>query len=192
MKSAEQQVLESIDELLAGQDDSLVMPMTTLNQATAKVVDQNAKIITRLQEKVIKAADRDTTRQLDQLDGVYTRVLEGLNLWQEDANFLLTQLAAKGGFTKAGEPLEAALQKEVTEAPQLAYAGTLVLAVKEAIPFFEQLIEVLREIRDRLPGVATDLRGEPPAKYPADDEVESDERTELAEVADSEIDWPEV
>ncbi len=50
MKSATQQVLESIDELLAGQDDQLIMPMTTLNQATAAIVDKNAKIITKMQD----------------------------------------------------------------------------------------------------------------------------------------------
>lgn len=189
MKSAEQQVLESIDELLAGQDDQLIMPMNVLNQATAKIVEKNAKIITRMQDKLLRVADKQTTRSMDHLDGVFTRVMGGLDSWQFDMNFLLTQLAAKGGFTKAGEPLEAALMQEATRAPDLAYGATLVLAVKEAIPFFTQLIEVLREIRDRMSPQAIKIAGETPAEEPeVEAEAQTDEATE-GPVEDDDYEW---
>lgn len=160
IQSAAETVLESIEVLLAGQDDRLVMPLTTLNKATADLVGKNAKIVTRMQEKILRDAARNLTHHDNALDAVSTRVLAGLDNWQYDAQFLLTQLAAKGGFTKIGEPLEAALEAEVLKAPELAYVGTLVLAVKEAVPYFVQLIEVLREIRDRMPPLALHLQGE--------------------------------
>lgn len=190
MKSATQQVLESIDELLAGQDDALILPMTTLNQATATVFAKNNKIITRMQDKILRAADKATTLHLDALDGVFTRVLEGLDTWQFDMNFLLTQLAAKGGFTKAGEPLEAALQAELASAPKLAYEGTLVLAVAEAIPYFEQLIHVLREIRDRLPAAEVRLPDEVPSGDDDEELIQADTTAGIGD--DSTVDWPEV
>jgi hypothetical protein len=186
MHSAAEQVLMSIDELLVANDDKLVVPMTTLNKATSSVFQKNTKIITQLQQKILKAADLETTKHLDALDGVYTTVLQGLDTWQFDVNFLLTQLAAKGGFTEAGQSLEHALEKELSEAPQLAYQGTLVLAVAEAIPYLNQLIEVLREIRDRMPPNAMRVAGEVPAKSAMPDEPVIDtDRSEWIEPSES-------
>lgn len=182
MYSAAQQALMNIDEALVEQDDKLILPMNTLNKATSSIFQKNTQIITKMQEKIIKAADRETTTALDHLDGVYTTVLQGLDTWQFDVNFLLTQLAAKGGFTEAGQSLEHALQKTLAEAPQLAYQGTLVLAVKEAIPYMEQLIEVLREIRDRMPPNAMRVAGERAAESALPDEPIIDtDRTEWTE-----------
>lgn len=192
MHSAADQVLMSIDELLAGQDDKLILPMSTLNKATSTIFQKNTKIITQLQEKIIKAADRATTLHLDALDGVLTTVLQGLDTWQFDVHFLLTQLAAKGGFTEAGEPLEAALQAELADASKLAYQGTLVLAVAEAIPYLNQLIEVLREIRDRMPPIATRIAGEPPARYQPTDEPANEPPPAEALESESPMNWPEL
>lgn len=190
-KSAEQQVLESIDELLCGQDDALVLPMNSLNQGVAKVFENHAKIITKMQDRLLRAADKEAVRNIDKIDGVFTRLLQGLDGWQFDAHFLLTQLAAKGGMAKVGDPLEAALIKEITEAPQLAYAGTLVLAVKEAVPYLDQLIEVLREIRDRMPPKAIHVRGEVPALAPTD-EPDAETQEALPEIDEPSIEWEEV
>lgn len=166
--SAIDQVLMSIDELLAGQDDKIILPLTTLNTATTTLVDKNAKIVTRLMEKILKHLDKATTKNLDALDSVYTSVLAGLDDWQFNVNFLLSQLAAKGGFTEAGEPLEAALDKNITDAAQLTYTGTLVLAIHELKPFLIDLIEVLREIRDRMPPQSIRVVGEKPAEAPTE------------------------
>lgn len=163
MKSAEQVVLESIDELLCSQDDSLVLPMTKLDKAVSDIVVKHAKTVATFQDKILRAASRHTTKAVDQLDGVYTRLLQGLDAWQYDMHFLLQQLAAKGGVIKVGDPLETALIEEATRAPELLYGGTLVLSVKEAVGHLDDLIEVLREIRDRMPPRALRLRGEPPS-----------------------------
>jgi hypothetical protein len=184
MLSAADQVLQAIDALLVEQDDKLVLPMTTLNSATSTIFQKNQKVITALQNKVLKAADLATTQSLDALDSVYTTLLQGLDTWQYDSNFLLTQLAAKGGFTEAGEPLHAALQKELAEAPQLAYGGTLVLAIAEAVPYLDQLIEVLREIRDRMPPQAMRVFGTQPAKSAQEDEPIVDTEEEAFQLED--------
>lgn len=167
MQSAEQQVLSSIDELLSSQENSLVIPYSALNAAVADIVSKNTKVISKLIDKIVRHADREQTVLGDALDAIQTTVLNGLDAYIYDQEYLLSQLAAKGGLTKAGDPLTQALLTETTQAGQLAYQGTLVLAVKEAIPFFTQLIEVLREIRDRMPELPLRTQGETPADAPA-------------------------
>lgn len=150
IRTTEQELLDSIDFLQGANNDALMIPLSTVNQAVVDVVDKNSALIGKLQGKILRKLDHATTKNLDALDGVYTRLLAGLDAYQYDAHYLLQQLAVKGGITQAGQPLETALLEQVTRAPELAYGATLVLAVKEAIPFFEQLIQVLREIRDKL------------------------------------------
>lgn len=177
LQTTEQDLLDSIDYLQGANSDALMIPMTTLNEAITAIVDKNSGIIAKMQGKLLRKIDHASTKQLDALDGVYTRLLQGLDAYQFDAHHLLEQLAVKGGFTQVGQPLETALLKEVTEAPQLAYAGTLVLAVKEAVPYLEQLIEVLREIRDRMPPLSIRVKGEtPPASE--QDEPKADDQAE--------------
>lgn len=151
MKSAEQTVLESIDQLLAQQDHELSIPFSTLNQAVTDVVTRNGKVITKLTDRVLRDADKHLTRAGDVLDAVQTTVLQGLDAYHWDQEYLLTQLASKGGLIEAGDPLTKALVEQAVNAPELAYAGTLVLAVKEAIPWLERLTESLDGIRRRLP-----------------------------------------
>lgn len=160
IESAAEQVLRSIDELLTEQDNTMIIPMTQVSNTVKEVVEKNAKLITRMQGKILRGLNTTTTHHLDMLDGVHTRILGGLDAWQSDVHYMLTQLASKSNSIQTGQRLEDMLIHEAEKAPELAYAGTLVLAVKEAIPYFEQLIEVLREIRDRMPGSPVSFPGE--------------------------------
>lgn len=189
LQTYEEQILESIDTLQAANADALVLPMSNINQAIVSLVDKNSTLIGKLQTKILRKLDHATTKNLDHLDGVYTRLLAGLDAYQFDADHLLQLLASKGSFIKAGQPLETALIEEVTKAPEIAYAGTLVLAVKEAVPYLNLLIEVLREIRDRMPPLSIRIKGEtPPASEP--DEPEGDTDEEPAQIAaDEPTEW---
>lgn len=58
-------------------------------------------------------------------------------------------------MTAIGEPLANALTKELTEGGQLEYQGTLVLAVKEAVPWLNRIAVALESIAASLrPGKA--------------------------------------
>jgi hypothetical protein len=192
LQTYEEQLLESIDTLQAANADALVLPMTTVNQAIASLIDKNSTLIGKLQTKILRKLDHATTKNLDHLDGIYTRLLAGLDAYQFDADHLLQLLAAKGGAIKAGAPLETALVEEILKAPELAYGATLVLSVREAIPIFHELIEVLREIRDRMPPQAVRIKGEiAPASEPDEPEADTEE-SEPAEPEDELKQWPEV
>jgi hypothetical protein len=131
MKSAEQQLLESIDELLVAQDNDLIIPYTKVNQEVTDQVTRNSKILVKMTDKILRSLDKEQTNLGDSLNAVQTRVLQGIDNWLQDQELYLQNLAVKGGEIEAGQPLEAALAKETTEAGETAYLGTLVLAVKE-------------------------------------------------------------
>jgi hypothetical protein len=164
MQSAEQQLLDAIDEMQALSEAGMSIIFTRTNQAIADLVKKNDKIVVGLQGKILKQLAKDQVESDNHIDRLSTLVLSGLDDQQFSSHMLLTQLAHKGGFTKAGYPLESALLQSEVQAPSLAYLGTLLLALGDLKPFAAQLIEVLREIRDRMPGVPTELRGEAHAK----------------------------
>lgn len=139
-------MLESIDRLLAENENSLAVPMTRVNQAVAEVVDINAKAVKRLAEKILRAADRESVSIDNHLDRVYTGLLGGVDTWLQESQFLLQQLSVKGGLSEIGSPLETALEIAATQSPGLEYMGTLVLAVKEAVPWLDRIAVALEKI----------------------------------------------
>lgn len=155
-------LLQEIEATLTQNDAAIQIPLTKIHQGIAELSKDNAKIITKLQGKVIKFLDRTVTSHDNELDRVQTLVLRGLQNWQNDNRLMLTQLAAKTGLTAPGDPLEAALVERVAEAPDLAYSATLLLALREFQRPLGRLIEVLEEIRDRLPGAPVQVPGELP------------------------------
>lgn len=174
MEAADTQVYAAIDQLLVEQDDHLMLPMTKLNIAIKGLFEENTRAITKIQDKLIRKVDRETTKQSDHLDVALTRVQNALETWQQETQYLLTQIAAKGGIVKAGDPLESALLTDLAQAPQLQLGTTLVLEVSRLGPYFVSLIEVLREIRDRMPGTPVRFAGEPAAEEDPEAVVEDD------------------
>lgn len=162
MQTAEQQLLQAIEEMLVGEESAIAIPLTKMNQGIAQLSEENSKLITRMQGKILKSLARHVTAEDNDLELLSTVILNGLQQWQNENHLLLTQLAAKAGFTNAGDELEAALIQQVAEAPELAYSATLLLAIRDAFPYAERLIRVLEEIRDRMGGASVQLPGELP------------------------------
>jgi hypothetical protein len=174
MLTAEETILQSIDEILSETENSLAVPMTAINQAVSHVVDNNAKTIKRLTERILRAADKEVVGIDDKLDAVYTGLLGGIDAWLGDTHFLLQQLSTKGGLAEIGAPLESALLKEVTDAPKLEYGATLVLAVKEAVPWLDRMTVALERIADGMSPLERREPGEAAAVYD-DDATAADE-----------------
>ena len=57
-QTAEEQMLDAIDAMLAGNESALSIPYSALNQAISDVVVQNGKAIKRITEKVLREADK--------------------------------------------------------------------------------------------------------------------------------------
>jgi hypothetical protein len=145
-QSAQDAVLESIDALLAQNEHALTIPLTKINEAVAKVVTNNAKVVEKFTTKILRAADKQLVANEDRLHGAQMTILNGIDAWLSDQHLLLSQLASKGGLMELGEPLAAALTKEATEGKQLTYEGTLVLKVAEAVPWLERIAIAIEKI----------------------------------------------
>lgn len=182
-QSAQDAVLASIDQLLAQNEDQLTVPLTKINQAVAQIVEANGKAIAKFTTKILRAADKQLVANDNVLNAVQTTLLQGIDAWLSDQQFLLQQLASKAGLQELGEPLAAALTKEATEGKQLTYEGTLVLKVAEAVPWLERIATACERIATAIeatfPLDLPAVRGDPTAgdggdssgEEPADDDA---------------------
>ena len=144
--------LQSIDQFIGENHEGLSVPMTTLNQAISNLIEGNGKAIKGLTSRVVKAIDRHVVTNDEQVDSALTTLLQGIDAWLSSQEYALTLMSSKGGLLEIGEPLAAVLAEDAAQGKQLAYQGTLVLSIREAEGKIDELIEVLREIRDRMPG----------------------------------------
>jgi len=164
------QLLDSIETLLADNENLITLPLTAINQGIAQLSVQNARTITKIEGKLLKAIDAYAVQNDNAIDSFGLALLQPLQDWQTENNLLLTQLAASAGLTQPGDPLEAALVQQIADEPELAYSATLLIAIRDLLPYARQLIEVLREIRDRMPSIPVHVPGEPYASAEALDE----------------------
>lgn len=173
-------MLDQIDAMQDAQDAALVLPLTALNQSTVDAVGAAQKSVNKLLSRILQRIDRETTTSLDALDGLFTTTSAAINQYLMENEFLVGQLAVKGGLIEVGNSLESALQDEAEQAPQLLYASTLYQALEDLKPMLRDILEVWREIRDRMPPLALHVAGERPAQEPSN---EPDADTDVATLA---------
>ncbi len=154
------QLLSSIETLLADNQNLISLPLTAINQGIAQLSVLSAKAIAKVANTLTKQIAADIVTNSNAVDSLGTSILQPLYDWQAQNELLLTQLAASAGLTQPGDPLTAALVESAAEQPELAYSATLLMALREAMGRFDGLVEVLREIRDRMPPLAVRNEGE--------------------------------
>jgi hypothetical protein len=189
IENAEGQFLSALETLLASQEISVSLPLTTINKALTEAVTINAKLIRKVQGRIVKALDRPIVANTNDIDRLGTVLLEPLQAWADNTQLLLTQLAAKTGLTQIGDPLEQALVEQVVDAPELAYSASLLLALREAMPFLARIAGALEEIRDRTGGAPYTIPGDETTEADIADEETTDKSPEIETLP---IDWPEV
>lgn len=163
-KTPEQlQLLGAIETLLAEGENQISLPLTAINQSIAALSVQSSKSVVSIQNRLIRSIEQHAVAQDNEIDAFGLAILKPLQDWQEENNLLLNHLAAAAGVIQPGDPLEAALVTQVAEQPELAYSATLLIALRDVLPLFGQIVEVLREIRDRLPNAPVHVPGEPRA-----------------------------
>lgn len=176
--TAEEQVLKAVAESFAESEDDLAGPIKKLLAHVQDEILQNEKCCTRLKTKFTKFLNKAQAECGNDLSACLSHLASNLYLGIEDDDAILTQLAVKGGLLQVGQDL-GTLDEEIEKVEdKLEYGGTLVLAIKEAIPFFNELIQVLREIRDRIPGMPFVAPGETEPESEGD-YLKSDEYVEM-------------
>lgn len=170
------ELLAAISDVIGENDDAVRVPMSVLNQDIANLVAENAKVIARVSNVLTRRLTQSVTDSDNDLELIGTVLLSGLHAQVQENDLLLNHLASSAGMIGPGDPLEAALLNQVADAPELAYSATLLIALKEAMPIGWAIVEVLREIRDRLQGEPIAFQGE----FPALEEPDAIEATEGA------------
>lgn len=140
--------IEAVQTALDNDGAQIVTIGSQLGQQAAQLVLATAKPIKKLQDKLLKDAAKKIVASDNGIDYLSTSLLNGANTWLQEAEFLLQNLAVKGGMIDPGDPLAEALATEVASEPQIEYLGTLVLAVKEAVPWLDRIAHALERIAD--------------------------------------------
>jgi len=127
------------------------------------------KTCLKCQNKVKSCITKSQTNQANQIDSVLTKINSWINQNQLMHDWTLAGIAVKAGVIEPGQGVDD-VRWDIEPAASLGpeYGGTLVLSCRELITTIEPLLEVLREIRDRMGGVPTSIPGETPANAPAD------------------------
>lgn len=180
--SGKAQLMQSIDAVLADNEEQISLPLTALNQGIAQLSQDASKAVVRVGNAITRALVQTSTDQSNALDALGTAILQPLYDWQTENDLLLNHLAAAAGLIQPGDPLMQALANQTAEVPELAYSATLLIALREAMGVFPQLIEVLREIRDRMPPLSVHDAGEARASEPTN---QAEGGTDVAEITGS-------
>lgn len=176
MRAPSEEEIEAVQTALDSDGQEIITVGTQLGQDAAKLVLATAKPIKRLQDRLLKDAAKQLVTRDNSIDYLSTRLLSGVNTWLQEAEFLLQNIAVKGGMIQPGDPLVQALAQEVADEPKIEYMGTLVLAVKEAVPWLERIACALEII-------AANSGGQPALVTPSDSGQSAADDTALSDVA---------
>lgn len=134
-----QDELDAVRTALDSDGAEIITVGNQLGREAAALVLAAAKPIKKLQDRLIRDANKHLVATSNGVDFFQTSLLNGVNTWLREAEYLLQNIAVKGGIIQPGDPIEKALAQEVADEPQIEYLGTLVLAVKEAVPWLERV-----------------------------------------------------
>ena len=161
---AEEQVVQSLSTALSQNESDLAGPVNTMLLALQQMGKFEESSVAKIQTKIKSAATKSQKIAGNSLEVVFGNFLRMINQAIEIAEGALRELAVKGGKIQVGEPLENAVSVETPQESPMQWGGSLLLDVSSLQPSLDKLIEVLMEIRDRLPGTPVEFPGELPSK----------------------------
>lgn len=128
------------------------------------------KACEKIARKINGSINRQLTVQANGIDHVVTQLLTWISGQLATSEWTLTGIAVKAGCIQAGLSLDAVVwDQEPACSLGPEYGGTLILDCRGLGEQLAPFLEVLREIRDRMGGVAVKLPGEPASKEEDED-----------------------
>jgi hypothetical protein len=179
--TSDQQLLAAINALLADNEEQIQLPLTAIALSAAQLSQQTSGAVTRLGNAITKHIALGIVDNANGLDFLSTAILQPLYDWQTENDLLLNHLAASAGLIQPGDPLVNALMDQAAQEPELAYSAIMAVAIHDLRDVARQIVEVLREMRDRMPGA--------PVAIPTEQQADQDEIDEPAPI-DAEFDTP--
>ena len=163
LDQAEAMAGEYLLDQLEAQEIALGELGQRIDERTQVEILANGNQLDKLKRKIMGYLGRVLTKSDNQLEAIYTSLLEALTDEITTNEITVQQVAAKSAAIPVGADLADVLLAPSGEAPSSITEGTWILDARNFGPYFSALIEVLREIRDRLPALAVDLPSEEPA-----------------------------
>jgi hypothetical protein len=160
-------LMNAINSVFEDNEENITLPMTAVNEGIAALSKQTSSAIVKLGNTIVKSIVQGSVDNDNAIESLGTAILQPLYDWQAENDLLLNHLASAAGLIQPGDPLTQALVTQATEQPELALSAVLLLALQQQTNSMTALVEVLREIRDRLPGVPAEFAGESKAKAAA-------------------------
>src|SRR6202044_3810740 len=111
------------------------------------------KGIRSVQGKILKQLGTHSVEIDNLLDPSATAILQSLNTATAEIEWLLQSAAVKGGMLGVGDRLTPEAIAQMGAVPEQMLGSTLVLQLGELRPVLLAIVEVLGEIRDRMPAL---------------------------------------
>ena len=126
-------------------------------------LDNQQKVIAKVQSKLRGKITAAQTRDANALDSIFTGLVRWIDNGLSNSEWTLTGIGTKAGVVQPGQAIDQVdWQPDPGQSLGPEYGGTLVLSCRELGPALEPLLEVLREIRDRIGGAPVVVAGESP------------------------------
>lgn len=162
--TAEEQALKGLLESLTETESDLSDPIKKLIAYVKAEVDEINGQIEKAKKKLKQALGKEQAKVGNDLESSIGKLSTDLYYGLADNEAILQQLAVKGGVLKVGDPLDWLVDGKPEPESPLKWGGQLILNMGDIKHVFVELIEVLREIRDRLGGIPVEYKGEEPAE----------------------------
>lgn len=143
-----QAALETLSDEIAGK---LQLPATAIGDVLSGQYERAMKGIRTVQGKILKQLGTTSVEIDNLLDPSATAILQSLNTSTAEIEWLLQSAAVKGGMLGVGDRLTPEAIAQMGAVPEQMLGSTLVLQLGELRPVLLAIVEVLGEIRDRMP-----------------------------------------
>jgi hypothetical protein len=160
---AQAAALEALGQLADEIELTLAVPVSKISDQLIQQYEQASKAIRKIQNRAVALLDKQLTGVSDGMEVPTTAVLQSLNLQQQQLDWLLQQAAVKVGWLGMGESLTPEKIAAFGQVPEQILGAQMVLQLGALSPLFKRLIEVLEEIRDRMPGLHVQVPEEEPS-----------------------------
>lgn len=154
-----QAALETLSDEIAGK---LQLPATAIGDVLSGQYERAMKGIRTVQGKILKQLGTHSVEIDNLLDPSATAILQSLNTATAEIEWLLQSAAVKGGMLGVGDRLTPEAIAQMGAVPEQMLGSTLVLQLGELRPVLLAIVEVLGEIRDRMPALPVRLPDETP------------------------------
>lgn len=165
-QEAQGQLTDSIEQLLAENDIYMGGLLAGLESCCCNPINDCDKELNKLKKKIIKLILKLQVDFANYIDYLFTKIINILTCFNNQNQWILQQLCVQSGTIGVGGNICSILACTDPVLPVNPGCPTVNLDFTAALGFFSDLIEVLREIRNRMPPEMVELPGEDPTGEP--------------------------